>query len=58
MDEKGEKKVLIEETPTLDTYETRRRARLIMGGANCRLGVSLWLDHLFASSCTTRSESR
>ncbi len=31
-DEKGEKKVLIEETPTFDTYEARRRARLIMGG--------------------------
>jgi formylglycine-generating enzyme len=31
-DEKGERKVLIEETPTLDTYETRRRARMIMGG--------------------------
>jgi formylglycine-generating enzyme len=30
-DEKGEKRVLIEDTPTLDTYETRRRARLIMG---------------------------
>ena len=35
-DENGEKKVLIEETPTLDTYETRRRARLIMGA----LGVA------------------
>lgn len=30
-DENGEKRVLIEETPTFDTYETRRRARLIMG---------------------------
>lgn len=30
-DENGEKKVLIEETPVFDTYETRRRARLIMG---------------------------
>ena len=30
-DEKAEKKVLIEDTPTLDTYESRRRARLIMG---------------------------
>ncbi|HZW34078.1 MAG TPA: SUMF1/EgtB/PvdO family nonheme iron enzyme [Isosphaeraceae bacterium] len=28
---KGEKKVLLEDTPALDTYETRRRARLIMG---------------------------
>ena len=28
---RAEKKVLIEETPTLDTYETRRRARLIIG---------------------------
>ena len=35
-DENGEKKVLIEETPALDTYETRRRARLIMGA----LGVA------------------
>ena len=30
-DEPMVKKVLIEETPTLDTYETRQRARLIMG---------------------------
>ena len=30
-DENGEKKVLIEDTPALDTYETRRRARIIMG---------------------------
>jgi len=29
---KAEKKVLIEDTPALDTYESRRRARLIMGG--------------------------
>ena len=38
-DDKSEKKVLIEETPTLDTYESRRRARLIMGalGAACVL---------------------
>jgi formylglycine-generating enzyme len=42
-DENGEKKVLIEETPTFDTYETRRRARLIMGalGAACVL-LSGW----------------
>ena len=31
VDEKGNKKVLVEDTPTLDTYETRRRARMIMG---------------------------
>ena len=30
-DDKSEKKVLIEETPALDTYESRRRVRLIMG---------------------------
>jgi sulfatase modifying factor 1 len=30
-DDKSEKKVLLEETPALDTYESRRRARLIMG---------------------------
>jgi formylglycine-generating enzyme len=30
-DENGEKKVLIEDTPALDTYESRRRARMIMG---------------------------
>jgi formylglycine-generating enzyme required for sulfatase activity len=29
---KGEKKVLLEETPAFDTYETRRRARLLIGG--------------------------
>ncbi len=31
VDEKGNKKILVEETPTLDTYESRRRARIIMG---------------------------
>ena len=31
-DENSEKKVLIEETPALDTYESRRRVRLIVGG--------------------------
>jgi formylglycine-generating enzyme len=31
-DDKTPKKVLIEETPALDTYESRRLARLIMGG--------------------------
>jgi formylglycine-generating enzyme len=30
-DDKSEKKVLLEETPKLDTYESRRRVRLIMG---------------------------
>jgi formylglycine-generating enzyme len=33
-DENAGKKVLIEETPALDTYETRRRARLIMGSVS------------------------
>ncbi len=31
-DEKTEKKVLKEDTPTLDTYESRRRARMLVGG--------------------------
>jgi formylglycine-generating enzyme required for sulfatase activity len=37
--EGSERKVLVEETPSLDTYEARRRARLIMGGlvASCFL---------------------
>jgi sulfatase modifying factor 1 len=30
--EKGEKKVLLEETPTFDTIESRQRVRLIVGG--------------------------
>ncbi len=30
--QKGVKKVLIEETPALDTYETRQRVRLFIGG--------------------------
>jgi formylglycine-generating enzyme required for sulfatase activity len=37
--EGAEKKVLIEETPALDTYEARQRARLIVGG----LGASCFL---------------
>ena len=28
----GEKKVLVEETPTFDTIESRQRARMTMGG--------------------------
>ncbi len=30
--DENEKKVLVEETPTFDTYEARQRARLIVGG--------------------------
>ena len=30
--EGAEKKVLIEETPALDTYEARQRGRLVLGG--------------------------
>src|SRR5262249_40984978 len=30
--DKADKKVLIEETPALDTIESRQRARLVMGG--------------------------
>jgi formylglycine-generating enzyme required for sulfatase activity len=30
--EKGEKRVLLEETPTFDTIESRQRARLLVGG--------------------------
>ncbi|AMV38601.1 SUMF1/EgtB/PvdO family nonheme iron enzyme [Planctomyces sp. SH-PL62] len=32
LNEKGEKKVLIEDTPVFDTYETRQRVRLATGG--------------------------
>jgi formylglycine-generating enzyme len=50
-DEDGEKKVLIEETPTFDTYEARRRARLIMGalGVACVLlfGWSIYRVFLY-----------
>jgi formylglycine-generating enzyme len=31
VDDKSEKKVLLEDTPKLDTYESRRRTRLILG---------------------------
>jgi len=43
-EDKSDKKVLLEETPTLDTYETRRRARFLMGGlaAACILLVG-WI---------------
>jgi sulfatase modifying factor 1 len=39
-----EKKVLIEETPALDTYEARQRARLVLGGlvAACFL-IFFWI---------------
>jgi formylglycine-generating enzyme len=50
-DENGEKKVLIEDTPALDTYETRRRARMIMGalGVACVLlfGWSIYRVFLY-----------
>jgi sulfatase modifying factor 1 len=42
--EGAEKKVLIEETPALDTYEARQRARLLVGGlvAACFL-IFFWI---------------
>ena len=42
--EGAEKKVLIEETPALDTYEARQRARLVLGGlvAACFL-IFFWI---------------
>jgi formylglycine-generating enzyme required for sulfatase activity len=42
--EGGDKKVLIEETPALDTYEARQRARLVLGGlvATCFL-IFFWI---------------
>ena len=58
-DEKGERKVLIEETPTLDTYESRRRARMIMGGliiASVFLFGWTDLSRLFVRPCGSRSD--
>ena len=45
-DKSDSNKVLKEETPSLDTYESRRRARLIMGGltATCVILV-LWIGY-------------
>lgn len=45
-DKSDTKKVLVEETPTLDTYETRRRARILVGGlsATCVLLVC-WIGY-------------
>ncbi len=45
-DNSDSKKVLKEETPSLDTYESRRRARLLMGGlsATCVILV-LWIGY-------------
>ncbi len=42
--EGSEKKVLVEETPALDTYEARQRGRLILGGlvAGC-IGIFGWI---------------
>jgi hypothetical protein len=44
--EKKEKKVLLEDTPSLDTYESRRRARLIMGALTvaCVL-LMVWITY-------------
>ncbi|MGA2706367.1 MAG: SUMF1/EgtB/PvdO family nonheme iron enzyme [Isosphaeraceae bacterium] len=43
-DEGSEKKVLVEETPALDTYEARQRGRLIVGAlvASC-FGIFGWI---------------
>ena len=43
-DEGSEKKVLVEETPALDTYEARQRGRLIVGAliAGC-IGIFVWI---------------
>ena len=45
-DEKGEKRVLKEETPTLDTYESRRRVRLMVGGLTGACALPARLDLL------------
>jgi formylglycine-generating enzyme len=40
------KKVLVEETPALDTYESRRRARFMMGGLSATCVVLLlWIGY-------------
>jgi sulfatase modifying factor 1 len=40
------KKTLVEETPSLDTYESRRRARLLMGGLSATCVVLLlWIGY-------------
>ena len=45
-DNSDKKKVLLEDTPSLDTYESRRRARLLMGGlsATCVLLLG-WITY-------------
>ena len=52
-------KVLVEETPALDTYEARQRGRLIMGGlfAACFL-IFGWIVYRSSSTTPTRSTSR
>ncbi len=45
-DEKEGKKVLLEETPTLDTVESRQRVRLIVGGVGVSVIVLLcWITY-------------
>src|SRR5262249_44910781 len=40
------KKVLVEETPTLDTYESRRRARMLVGGlGTAAVVLLLWAGY-------------
>jgi formylglycine-generating enzyme len=51
--DENEKKVLIEETPTFDTYEARQRARLIVGGLSVfcvMLGCYISYHVLFGGS--------
>ena len=51
------KKVLVEETPSLDTYESRRRARHPDGWIVGDLRDPAPLDRLSHVSCTTRARS-
>ena len=45
-DKSDKKKVLVEETPALDTYESRRRARLLMGGLSAPAFLLLgWIGY-------------
>ena len=40
------KKVLVEDTPTLDTYESRRRARFMIGGLSATCAIMLvWIGY-------------
>ena len=57
-DDKAEKRVLKEETPTLDTYESRRRVPLVGGLSGLCVLMVVWIIYRRSSMTQVRAASR